>query len=398
MNKKIEDIHILKLPSWYLPEGGQFCRNQAQALNAIGIKTNILANVSLSVTKYKKRYFTLPWSSFESKEDGLLVFRHYYRHLPMLNKQNGLRWTSKTLKIFEKYIAKYGKPDLIHVHSVLWGGYAAYLIKQKYGIPYLITEHKGIFGESCQWAKDQFVAWQEPYMEQAFSHTECIVPVSDKIISKIRNLSTTNVYIRPISNILDTNFFSYKKRSYSEIVKFVAVNGFMHVKAYDIMLPAFDKACDIVSNITLNIVGEDFKGKELKKLLKKIKHIDKISFCGELKSLGVREKLWNADVFIISSRVESQSVSTLEAMSTGLPTICSEVIPSNVANEKTAIVVPVENVKALTNAIVQMSKTYHLYDTQFISDNIKAIAGQEKVTSDLKKLYLEVINNDKRKD
>jgi glycosyltransferase involved in cell wall biosynthesis len=398
MNKKIEDIHILKLPSWYLPEGGQFCRNQAQALNAIGIKTNILANVSLSVKKYKKRYFTLPWSSFESKEDNLLVYRHYYRHLPMLNKHNGLRWANKTLKIFEQYMDKYGKPDLIHVHSVLWGGYAAYLIKQKYSIPYIITEHKGIFGEWCQWAKDQFETWQEPYMQQAFSHAECVAPVSDKIIPKISSLTTKNVRIQPISNILNTDFFSYKKRSISDDVKFVAVNGFIHVKAYDIMLPAFDKACEIVSNITLEIVGENFAGKAFEKLLKTIKHKDKITFCGELSSLGVREKLWNADIFIISSRVECQSVSTLEAMSTGLPAVCTEVTPSNVGNEKTAIVVPVENVEALTEAIVKMSKTYHTYDTQYISNNIKAIAGQEKVTSDLKKLYLEVINNDKRED
>ena len=398
MNKNIEDIHILKLPSWYLPEGGQFCRNQAQALNDIGIKTNILANVSLSVKKYKKRYFTLPWSSFESNEDDLLVFRHYYRHLPLLNKQNGLRWTSKTLKVFEQYIAKYGMPDLIHVHSVLWGGYAAFLIKQKYGIPYIITEHKGIFGEWCQWAKDQFEEWQEPYMRQAFSHAECIAPVSDKIIPKISSLTTKNVRIKPISNILNTDFFSYKKRPYSEIVKFVAVNGFMHVKAYDIMLPAFDKACEIVPNISLEIVGENFEGKAFEKLIKSIKNKNKITFCGELTSIGVREKLWNANVYIISSRVECQSVSTLEAMSTGLPAVCTEVTPSDVANEKTAIVVPVENVEALTEAIVRMSKTYHLYDYQYISDNIKAIAGSEKVCSDLKSLYLEVINNDKRAD
>jgi hypothetical protein len=36
------------LPNWYLPEGGQFCSNQAQALKEQGIQADVLASISLS--------------------------------------------------------------------------------------------------------------------------------------------------------------------------------------------------------------------------------------------------------------------------------------------------------------------------------------------------------------
>ena len=43
-------LHILHLPSWYLPEGGQFCRNQVQALNENGdVYAAVMANVIISI-------------------------------------------------------------------------------------------------------------------------------------------------------------------------------------------------------------------------------------------------------------------------------------------------------------------------------------------------------------
>lgn len=391
MENKIIKKHILILPSWYLPEGGDFSRIQAQILKENGFKGDILANVSISWRKYKLKTFTFQWRSFSSKEDGLLVFRKFSRRIPYLKALNGLIWSWQTVRMFEKYVKKNGNPDLIHVHSVLWGGYAAHLINKKSGIPYIITEHRGVFGENCEYAKKQFEKWQTPYMEKAFSNAIGIIPISTGLIPKIKSFLSKETPFHHITNVIETDFFHYKERVEESEIKFVAVNGFMEVKAYDIMLPAFDKACEVVQNIKLRIVGENFNGKKFDKLWSSIKNKDKFHFTGELDKHGVRNELWNANIFIISSRVESQSASTLEAMSTGLPIVCTSVIPSEMANKKTAIVAPIEDIEELTNAIIKMSTVFQQYDGKGISEYTKQIAGKEVIGSKLIALYSKLI-------
>lgn len=388
-------IHILHLPSWYLPEGGQFCRNQVQALNEnYGIYAAILANVTISIRKYRIEAFKFPKKFFMVHEDDIDVFRNYHISLPFFKKKDNLNWVKETLKMFESYCAKYGQPDLIHVHSVLWGGYAAKLIKDKHKIPYIITEHKGIFGLSCDWAKNQFQERQDVYMQQAFSNASMIVPVSEKLIPKISSYLYNPVPFKVISNMVDTDFFYYNpQKKENNKIQAVMVNGLSYSKAYDILFPAADIALDKVKNLVINIVGEDFSGEIFDKLWNNVRNKDRIIITGEKDSHGVREFLWAADFFIISSRVESQSVSTLEALATGLPVVCTEVVPEMIANKKNAIKVPVENIEKLAEAIVQMSRNFTNYDRNKISSEIKEIGDKKVVANQLVDTYKEVLSN-----
>jgi glycosyltransferase involved in cell wall biosynthesis len=388
-----ERFHVLMLPSWYIPEGGQFCRNQAQIVCASGVMCNILANVTLSWKKYKWKAFSFSWRNISSYEDNLLVFRTYFRRLPCLNITNGLLWTWKTMRAFEQYCQIYGKPDLIHVHSVLWGGYAAYRIKKKYGIPYIITEHKGVFGLSCEYAKQQFVDRENIFIKKAFSNANRIITVSDKLTPKIKSFLTSEVLIQTISNVVDTDFFYCKKREASQQIRFVTVNGFLHVKAYDILLPAFDRVCNSLNNCQLIIVGENFDKKEFISLWQKVKHKDNIIFTGELDAFGVRDALWNADIYVIPSRVEAQPVATLEALSTGLPMVGTSVIPEWMLNDKTGIRVSVENIEELALAMITMAKSYQEYDSKYISELINQTASKTVISKQLKEIYLSVIQS-----
>lgn len=395
MSHPSQKLHILHLPSWYLPEGGQFCRNQVRELNQHGVYASVLANVTISLRKYGIiRSLSFPKGFFLSHEDDIDVFRNYHISFPFFKKTDTRLWARKTLRMFTVYCKKYGKPDIIHAHSVLSGGYAAMLIKKKYGVPYIITEHRGIFGMSCQWAEEQFIAWQDAYMKEAFSNADMIIPVSKKQIPKISTFLENDVPIQVVSNMVDTDYFRYKKReNVSDKVRAVMVNGFNHAKAYDILFPAADIALGKNSKLTITIVGEDFFGEKFEQLLSKVKNKDRITFLGELDHTGVREALWSADFYIISSRVEAQPVSTLEALSTGLPVVCTEVVPMQITNESNSIRVPVEDVEALSAAILEMSKRYKDFDGKKISENVKKIADKRVVAKELIEVYKEIIKH-----
>ncbi len=386
-------LHILHLPSWYLPEGGQFCRNQVRELNQHEIHAAVLANVAISTRKYGLiQALKFPKGIFLSHEDEIQVLRNFHISFPFFKKFDSRLWVRKTLKMVDFYCEKFGKPDVIHAHSVLWGGFAAMRIKEKHGIPYVITEHKGTFGMSCQWAENQFLEWQDEFMSKAFSNADLIVPVSENLIPKISSFLKKDVAFRVVSNMVDTDFFHYKEReSSSDEVRAVMVNGFNYAKAYDILFPAADEALKRNKNLTITIVGEDFFGKNFEELLNRVERKDRIKFLGEMDQEGVRKALFDADFFIISSRVESQSVSVLEALSTGLPIVCTEVVPKQIADSANSIRVPVENVEALTEGILEMSHRFNDFDRKMISENVKKIADRREVAGELVEIYQSLI-------
>lgn len=379
------------LPSWYIPHGGKFVRNQVQTLQEQGLNVNILANNALSMKLDKSKFLTYPWKSYVSMEDDILVYRYFQRNFPKLTKVNAMRWINQTIQLFEKYQKIYGKPNIIHAHTALWAGYTACLIKQKYNIPYIITEHYSNLSLTCDYAKKTIKQWHTIYYETAFSNANHIVPVSNIIQPKIESFLKQQVPITPISNVLNTDYFHFKERKVGETIKFVATNGFYYQKGYDILIPAFDNACEVNTNLEITIVGENFDTKGFEEIWNRVKHKNKFHFTGELTSDGVRNELWNANIFIIPSRVESQSVSTLEALSTGLPIIATTTIPTIMTTAENSIVVPVEDIEAMTVAILQMSKNFQNYDGKYISKHIKSIAGKDSFTKEILTVYKQVL-------
>lgn len=63
-------MHILEIPSFFTPYGGEFCLEQAKALKALGHEVRILSNVQLGVTIKGKDYWVLPFSRYEHQRDG----------------------------------------------------------------------------------------------------------------------------------------------------------------------------------------------------------------------------------------------------------------------------------------------------------------------------------------
>lgn len=393
MSNSTKQYRVLILPSWYLPEGGEFCRDQAIFLKKRGVDVAILANVALSWKKYRLKAITFPWHSFESVENDILTYRCYYRRVPRLDKANIIKWSNRTLKLFEEYIAKYGKPDIIHAHSSMWAGYAAYLIKQKYGIPYVLTEHRGRFGLHSSLANELFLPIYTDYLEKGFSNASCIIPVSDHQVAKIKEFLTQNIPVKTVSNILDVDHFCYHARQKKELFTFVSMNSYDVAKGYDILLPAFDLLCDKYDNVVLRIAGDNFQNRDFQNIYSQFKYKDRICFTGWLDSEGVLSELQEADAFVLSSRIEAQPISILEAISTGLPVVCTEVVPESIVSINEGYRVPIENVNVLADAMSLMVENKDLFDNKRISMHASSVASPKVVIDQLMEIYCEALIN-----
>lgn len=386
-------MKVLELPSWYLPKGGHFVRHQALALREQGIDVAILANVRLFWRTYIDNAFNnrYPLFPFFTEEDNIPVLRHYFRPIPKCEIQNIRLWANCSARLYTRYAERFGHPDIIHVHSSTWGAYAASIIKKRWGTPYVVTEHRGMFGCKCQMARDFFKQQYAPFLREGFSNAACIIPVGDLLIPKIREYLVKEVPIRVISNIVDTDFFVPSKEiKPHKPFRWVSVNGYKPVKGYDILLPAFDRLCDSGADVTLTFVGENFEQKEFQELLAKCHHRNRVLFAGELDREGVRRELQLADAFVISSRVESQSVSVLEALSCGLPIAGTEVIPPYTLPENLGIRVPVENIEALSDAMLQIMNRYSSFLSDDAHKHAVRIAHKDHVSRQLIEVYKSV--------
>lgn len=114
------------------------------------------------------------------------------------------------------------------------------------------------------------------------------------------------------------NFNSKKKLKKTNKIVFLFVGKVSFAKGITFLLQAFEKISD--NNVELRLVGECDASKWFYK-----KYCDRTNICFVGKKLheDVLEELSNADVFILPSLMEGMSLAGLEAMSCGLPIICT---------------------------------------------------------------------------
>lgn len=386
-------MKILILPSWYIPEGGYFCQDQAIALKMQGIEVSVLANVELSWKKYTYRMLSLPYRPFVTEERGIFTFRHYRRRVPFCERTNIRMWSQQTLRIFDEYTERYGKPDLVHAHSAMWAGYVAYQIKQKYGIPYVVTEHRGRFSERSESVNAQIKDWYKPLLRDAFSNASMVIPVSGLLIKRITEYMEDAGPIEVVSNIVDTDFFYTKTNGpKNKVFTFFTANSFNEVKGYDILFKAFDEVCKSDREVRLVIAGGGFEGSSFGELVKDFRNTERVTFTGFLDKEEIRDHLWKADAFVLASRVESQSIAVLEALSTGLPVVCTDVVPREVIVEGVGYSVPINQPEALAKAMLKMMDERNQFDSGMIAQHAQNIASPDVVARKLITIYRQVLS------
>jgi L-malate glycosyltransferase len=380
-------MKILILPSWSIP----LCQEQALGLKETGAEVAILSNVELPWTKYGFKTLFFRWGFFASTEGGILYYKHYSRRVPRCEKLNFRRWVDSTLRQFDFYVRSYGRPDIIHAHSSIWAGYAAFLIKQKYNIPYVITEHRGRFSEKAESLQATIKDWYVTYLEKAFSQSGFNIPVSSLLVKKIDALSGNHGRIAPISNVVNTDFFyPVERRPKQEPFTFFTANSFDDAKGYDVLLKAFDAVCG-KKDVRLIIAGDGFDIPLFQAYLSGCKNRKKVTFAGYLQKEAVRQNLWEADAFVLASRVEAQPVAVLEALSTGLPVVCTEVVPPEVIVPGTGYQVAVNRADLLAQAMVEMVENRDAFDEEFIAQHARSIADPKVVVQKLIAVYTSVL-------
>ncbi len=144
------------------------------------------------------------------------------------------------------------------------------------------------------------------------------------------------------------NFDDFKpvKKTDSKRLQVLFVGRLIEVKGVKYLLEAIKKI-----DVNLTIVGSGPQEKELHDYANELGIMDKVLFVGFSKT--PQEYFKHSDVFVLPSISEGLPLVLLEAMASKLAIVCTDInLP--VVNEKTGLVVPVRNAKAITHALEKL--------------------------------------------
>ena len=380
-------MHILEIPSFFTPYGGEFCLDQAKALKAVGHEVRILSNVQLGFSIGGKDYFVLPSCRYEHEQDGITVFQSFQRGVPKAIRWNMKRWVAIVCDMFDDYVARYGKPDILHAHCAKWAGYAAMKISRKYGIPYVITEHLSKLVFEKEFGPAPCDTWQIPLLKECYREARMVVPVSEELVDNIACYFGKDYRWQAISNTIDTDFFHYQPRSPQEgrPFRFCCLASFWPLKGYDVLIPAFQQLRKAGIDAELHIAGRGTDSAEFRQMLS-----DGIITHGLLEKEAVRALLYQSDALVLASRSEVQPLVLLEAMSTGIPVIATDCIPQSLRIEGGCTIVPVDDVEATAVAMKSVSQQTS-FNGKAVSERVSQMASPEVIGQQLSALFTDIL-------
>ncbi len=420
-------MHILELPSFFEPHGGMFCLEQAKALQARGHEVRILSCSQLAWTVDRAYYLKARcgrWTEFMGKSTGELTgerigeltgktngetwgesksetprgtkcngggveaMRTYMRAVPKWVRLNQRRWVRTVLSMYNAYVRAYGKPDVIHAHCAKWAGVAAMAISRRDGIPYFVTEHlsAGLLEEDFGQGWTRHV-WAKDLLRSVYHNAACVIPVAAELVDGLQAYFGRDYRYVAVSNIVDTDFFDFHEREPwngqalgSRPYKYcVLARADIYGKGFDVLAEVWPR----IKDGELYIAGAGTDAGSVKALFGQ----DSSVHClGRLDKGQVRDLLYRCDALVLPSRSEAQPLVLLEAMSTGIPVVSTEVTP---ACERLANACLIAATGDSDSLFKQMMEVRSLEPSRQISDAVRHLASPEVVAGQLERIFLE---------
>lgn len=327
--------------------GGIFVKEQAEALKR---------DHSVIVIKFKADNSKFsPFFHYKISEQIDTGYRfvivNVSRSFPVYNQINFII----SIYLALRRILKGKYPDLVHCHYSYPAGVVARLLNLKMKIPYLITEHTQI----RKTFRSVFHKWLSLW---ALRHSCNNITVSQALKNELVREGITRVEVVP--NVVDSEKFSISIKTNNKLkIGFLgSLNS--HNKGLDILL----KACaGLKINFTIKIGGAGLYYNYYEDMAGELGIQGKCNFKGEIAKTEISNFYSDLDMFVLPSRYETFGIVLVEAMAAGLPVISTRCGgPEEIVNERSGILVEIDNIDQLREAIERITANPELYNPEEI--------------------------------
>jgi glycosyltransferase involved in cell wall biosynthesis len=391
-------MHILIYASWYPsalnPVLGSFIRDQATALTVAGMQVGVVALNHLSVRDLADR--RLHDDRRYANEHGIHTYRAYDARILMraIYGDRYLHGASKD-RLFGRYVADHGMPDLIHAHTTLFGGVLAARIKRRHGLPLVITEHNSAY------ASPGMPLWLDRLAAATLRSADARLVVSRPLGRLLEaRYGDRIVPWEWVPNIVDERFQSVKPGSSSDhaTFRFLNVANLVEVKGHVNLLHAFARRFRADSGVELRIGGGGPLEGELRQLTRALGIEAQVTFLGPLDRAQVAAEMQGADAFVLSSDYESFGVVLIEALACGKPVVATDCGgPGCIVHQANGVLVPSGRPDELGAAMAGMRERIGQYDSVLIQRDCLDRFGSARVVQRLTTIYEDVLATAQRR-
>ena len=288
---------------------GIFTFDQARILKQNKFEVDILSPGLFSFKdlfkkkKYKKFQRVNKISIYRKYEKNIIPFSFGFLNLLIAKKISFI-----SIKLFDEYLKKNSKPDLIHAHKIRFSLYAAYAIYLKYKIPFIVTEHNSDI------ILNKFPTSLKTYTKKIIKHSKNFNTVSILASSKIKkffNLKRVDVLNNVLPDVFCEN--QNKKIKKRETYSFLSVSRFDENKNIEMLINVFienfgDK------NAKLDLVGGGKLINEFRDYINKKGFQNKIKLYNFLSRKKILRFYQKCDCFVIPSHKETFGLTLFEAL------------------------------------------------------------------------------------
>ena len=287
-------------------------------------------------------------------------------------------------KLIKKYIRDYGRPDLIHCHGAFWAGEASLHLKEKYGIPYVITEH------SSDVMQENYSVEKEELLKCIYRESIMLIAVSEKLKRAVEKLGEKKVLVVP--NVVDTAKF--KKSENRDPYKLININTLSENKRVDDLIESFALVREKYKHAELHIVGDGQERSALENLAIRLGIFENVIFHGSIPHYQIDNLIEGKGILISTSQYETFGVTLIEAMAKGLPVVATKCGgPEDFVNEDNGVLVDVGDLRAISQAIIAVIENYKHYSSDNIANFVQVNFGRKSIAEKLGEIYLSVIND-----
>lgn len=267
------------------------------------------------------------------------------------------KYLNRLRDIYLMAIDNWGKPDILHAHVSLPGGYIASHLGHEFKIPVIVQEHYSGFESDARfwWRRGCFVRDMARNIQGFYA-------VSQAYANRIENTGLVTV-TGVLPNPIDTDLFSPTQRQIKkDSFKIVTTGKYSMRKGTDLLLNSL-RLLPENCHWSLTIYGEVEDRACLPNWLRRAPFLDRLTLPGKVPQAELARAYSSSDLFVVSSRLETANVSMLEAMACGLPVVTTSCGgPETLINESVGIIVKSNDAQALAKGIVEAFRNINQYD------------------------------------
>ncbi len=315
---------VLWLASWYPNRlsrfDGDFLQRHAKAV-ALYCKVHVIYVVkddSRTITRDSKIEETINGNLTEQ----VIYYASVKTGIKMLDKFLSQRNYDRLYReAINTYITNNGKPDLVHVQIAMKAGLAAVWMKQKWKIPFIVSEQwTGYLANADVRIKDYpfiYRNWLKKVIEEA-----SLVTVVSHHLGKAIQEHFPSIQYQVVPNVVDTSIFFAVEKHPADTTRFIHISNMSYQKNTEAILKALHLLKD-KSSFKMYLYGS--MNPLLQKLIIELGLQAHVSAMGEVPQEELAKAIQHSDGLVLYSRFETFGCVLIEANACGVPVIVSDI-------------------------------------------------------------------------